>query len=238
MILHTCWLVDPWKPSREKYLRAWRELGWRVAVWTMEPIEHLPTLGVDHRPALEVVEGSPIERAFLHAVEHKDHATAADLFRYQVLLEHGGAYADLDVEPLDRVRVDRIGDRVLPGFALDMRSKLEIRFIVTPGPGHPLIENLRNTAAANADAFIAAGGWSQARAPIREVLERTGPKMARKVVERFAHDRCIRQIDFLIAGAVNERTPENNESHFVHKAETIRRIAAQRAGLPDPPGSA
>lgn len=230
--LHICWLTDPWRDSREKFLRAWNDLGWDVYLWTMQETRQL--IPIAERPAMDVVQGSPIEAAFLHAVEHKDHGTAADLFRYQVLTRLGGAYADLDVNPL--VGPQAFADRALPGFAVDIRQRLEIRFIRVQQAGDPLLRILRDTAAQNAQAFIDAGGWLGPRASMREVLSRTGPKMAREVVRKWANDTGRRYDHLLLHGMIEERTPEANESHFIGKRETVKQIALERAGLRTTPG--
>jgi hypothetical protein len=228
-MIHLCWLTEPWKKSHEKYLAAWVELGWNVTLWAdaRSGLSKSPVAEVALRDSSEIASGSPIENVFQYAVRHQDHGTAACLFRYQVLTTLGGAYADLDVQPLDATPT--LLERVEPGFALEQRlNLLEIRFITTPRAEHPLLIKLRDTAVENEAQFLLNGGWgnlASRAAMIHSVLDRAGPKMARIVIERYAIEHGLSLDEMILQNAVNELTPESKLPGFVDKQHIIRRIA-------------
>lgn len=219
--LHCCWLTEPWKPSREKYLAAWARLDWRPLLW-VGPQANCPS-GLSHADADEVLRGTPSEKVCRYAILHGDHGTASDLFRWEVLLRHGGAYADVDVTPL--IRPEAFAQRERPAFGFDRSGRrMEIRFIWTPGPGHDLIRRIRDEAVRRELAFLDAGGWLQPDARMRDAVKRTGPWMAKEVAALWCVEQGLSLKDLLIT-AVNERTPENRTEHFFLKEEAAKQLA-------------
>ncbi len=169
--------------------------GWPCVLWHGGQLETSPVEGVELRHADELVVGSPIEAAFRYEERHKAHAPCADLFRYEVLCQHGGAYADIDTTP------GKNGDPLLmenpphPLFGREWllrRWDIEIRFIVSE-PHHPLLVKLRDTAASRTEAFIASGGYAKhgngrhGNDNGAWVLTRTGPFMAADVLRQHDH---------------------------------------------------
>jgi mannosyltransferase OCH1-like enzyme len=202
----------------------WRSRGWDVSLWTCNEVPALH--GIKRESAWTLVAGSPIERAFRHAVEHSDHGTAADLFRYEVLLRYGGAYADVDIRAL--VAPESFDKLSAPIFGLDGCKRLEIRFIVVPVAGHDLIRRLRDEAVKRAEAFIDAGGWLQPGTRMTHIMNRTGPRMAVEVVEQWAGEHSMSMAALVRADLVDERTLEGTE-HFVRKEKIAKAIALERA---------
>lgn len=227
VLLYTCWLVDPWKPSREKYLEAWRDLGWDVVLWTdaqRSGLVRSPVEGVQLRDAAEITTNAAIADAYAYAVHHMNHGTAADLFRYEVLTQCGGAYADLDVMPAAALTPARL-PAFEPRFNYCHRKQIEIRFVSSPLRNHPLLGVLRDTAVANERSFIEQGGWNQLDATMVGVLHRTGPDMARPVVEAYAAASGKTLLDYLLRDVINDAT-EEGEEHYVVKLAAARHIAA------------
>jgi hypothetical protein len=87
-ILHFCWKNDALPRVMRRYFEQWRRLhpGWDVRLWTDETMHAFVARA--YPQLLPVYDGYPkmIQRA--------------DAFRYLVLNQLGGVYADLDVEPL------------------------------------------------------------------------------------------------------------------------------------------
>jgi hypothetical protein len=212
--LHMCWLIDPWKPSREQYLRAWQAAGWQCVLWHSGQIEEPPVPGVELRCVAQIIRGSIVEKGYEYERQHRSHAGCADLFRYQVLHELGGAYADLDVLP---------GEHTTPGlpagplFGLAERGRFEIRFIRAP-THHPLLLEILQRVVSNQTAFMRQRGYSQG---YRGIPERTGPVAARPVVERYAklHGRWG---DYVLPNATIDGTEENiKEGHALRIHEIL-----------------
>jgi mannosyltransferase OCH1-like enzyme len=195
-------------------------------LWHGGQLSSPPVDGVELRDASEIIKGSPIEEVFNHESRHHNHASCADLFRYQLLYTLGGAYCDIDIHP-GKKAVPALLERSEPVFGScwwQRHRTLEIRFIVCPQAEHPLLEALRDTAVANQKAFIEAGGY-RVDENMNNVLWRTGPGMARIIVNEYARKRGKRSIHYRLALATVDNTKENNGEHFVRKLEKIREAA-------------
>jgi mannosyltransferase OCH1-like enzyme len=230
--LHLCWLVDEWKSSREKYVHAWLKAGWPVVLWhggQLAPsvLDAFPIGSVALRLASDIVDGSPIERSFTYEKRFRNHAACADLFRYHVLYELGGAYSDIDVLPGRNAVLD-VCNGPCPVFGrawVPLLWELEIRFIATPAAKHPLLERLRATAVKNSEAFIDAGGHTAA-SDLNLVIGRTGPAMAKSVIRQYARDSGSKFSSFVLKRATNDNTEENGNEHFNLKEKIVREIAS------------
>ncbi len=226
--LHFCWLLDPWKPSREKYLQAWQTAGWDCVLWHGGQLTEPPVEGVRLLEARAAVKGSPIETAYAYEARYQNHAACADLFRYQVLVAHGGAYADIDILP-GIAAVPLLFNSTLPRFGgafMQLRWRPETRFISTPSAQHPLMITLRDSAVLNTQAFIDAGGYE--RNGVGNTIHRTGPIMAEPHIYAYAKAAGERSYALLLQQATIDSTPENQQEHFTDKFPVIRSIA----GLP------
>lgn len=224
--LNFCWLIDDWKPSREKYLQAWSEKGWPCILWHRGQIRHSPVAGVELRDARELIEGSRIEEVFAYEAKHLNHASCADLFRYEVLLRHGGVYSDIDIFPDVNGEPSLLGNQGVPLFCAvfeNMWRRPEIRFIVS-SPGHmTLIERMRDKAVYNTLVFMQSGGY--AKHGLDNIVHRTGPKMAEAEIYDYARELKVSSHSFLIYNAVQDITAENVREHWTAKAPDIQRIA-------------
>jgi hypothetical protein len=230
-----CWLVDPWASSRERYLRAWRDMGWPVVLWHGGQISSPPVEGIELRDSREIIEGSPIEEAFAYEVHHKNHAPAADLFRYEVLYQRGGAYCDIDILPR-KIAVPSLWDtRREVAFDrewLRLTYSLEIRFILTPGAvsHHPLIGQIRDRAVARCQDFRDKGGYANGYDDPYEVVGRTGPQMVKALVIEHCLERGLRGPSayrkLFLTRATDVATVENAKEHYVKKLPEVLRIAA------------
>ena len=230
-VLHTCWLTEPWKSSRDKYLAAWVKAGYEVVLWhlpTKSLLTKPPVEGMQLRDAWDVILGSPIQESAKYAVRFGDHGTASDLFRYEVLCQHGGAYADLDVWPKDATKFSAYSPNQ-PLFGDHDRIPLEIRFIMSGGM-HPLMVRIRNTAVANEEAWIAGGGWMKKGADAKGILTRTAPDMAMGVVRQWAKEHALTLQDFILKNAVDEKTIEGGGEHFNFKIARARELAKLEPG--------
>ena len=226
--LHFCWLLDAWRPSREQYLRAWQAAGWDCVLWSGVLTES-PVAGVELRNPDEIVVGSKSESCYRYEAEHKNHATCADLFRYELLLRHGGAYADIDVLPGVAAKPELLLPQHKPLFGstfMQLDWHYEIRFVVAPGAEHPLFELLRDTAVRNCLNFRLRGGYAQNG--IDNLIFRTGPRMAEDVIHTYVKMLGQPSYFFLLHQATNDDTDANCKEHFTDKFPVMRSIA----GLP------
>jgi FkbM family methyltransferase len=219
--LHFCWLIDAWNPSREKYLRAWQDRGWRCILWHGGQLSESPVPGVELRNAYDLVQGSIIENAYAYEREHWSHAACADLFRYLVLLKLGGAYVDIDVLPGPDAKASLYSEE--PRFGVPNPPvgdiPLEIRFIFANAE-HELMRRLLTQAVSNVRDFLRRGGYSRG---FGSVVERTGPGMALPVVEQYAQERGRPLQTFLLV-ATDDDTPDNNQEHHgPHRLRPARR---------------
>lgn len=225
--LHCCWLLDAWKPTREKYLRLWQKAGWDIVLWHGGQIEISPVDGVELRNAAAIIDGSPIARAYEYEKSFSNHAGCADLFRYELLYTLGGAYADVDIRPGRNARPSLFDTITNPMFGrawLPTRWHFEIRFIASPKDHHPLLERLRDTAVERTEAFINRGGYEIHG--VDNLLTRTGPVMAESVVKAFVGKGYQRS--HLLKQATYDNTAENGAEHYTLKHPEIRRLAAER----------
>lgn len=229
--LHGCWLVDPWKPSRERFLRSWLAAGWNVVLWHNGQLAAAPVEGVELRDAREILERCPtgLQEAFAYELRHENHAACADLFRYAVLFEQGGAYFDIDIKPGPAATPVRLADVTLPAFGQHFTRlawHLEIRFIFAPVAKHELFTCLVETAARNTLEFMADGGY--AKRGFGNLLLRTGPQMAEKVVYAYAKQQGVPNTAFLLKNATLDMTPENSEEHYSDKVPRVLEIAGYK----------
>lgn len=242
--LHVCWLVDDWKPTRDKYIAAWQRAGWRVNLWTLGQCSSTPsTPGLRLYDARSVLSSSPVGAAFEYEMAHRSHAAAADLFRFAVLFELGGAYADLDVLPRDArpatsaplFGMPQGAGKQVPVFQrrnLKIDSdQLEIRFVASP-ENHPLIARVLDTQAANERRFIDSGGY--AKHGIDRIVARTGPVAVERVVRDYAAAVGVAFRAFLLKDATLDRTPENEGEHMTFRYPEIIRAAHAASVLPSP----
>ena len=206
MILHACWLLDPWRETRNKYVAAWARKGFEVNLWHQGQLGCVVP-GAVLRDARDLIAASPIADAFAYEEHSRVHAACADLFRYEVLLQHGGTYADLDVLPLAPP-----GEVQEPRFERDMRGQLEIRYLAAP-QGHELLRALRDEAVREEAAFVARGGYKTLR-DLGAVLARTGPHMAMRVAQAWAASHSVPYGSMLLRKAVDANTRENRREHY------------------------
>jgi hypothetical protein len=228
--LNLCWVVDPWKSSREKYLRAWRDAGWPVVLWHYGQLTEAPVEGIELRDARGLVAASPIAKSFEYERSFASHAACADLLRYELLYQFGGAYSDLDVLP-QGASLDML-EREQPLFEYDADAlqAFEIRFIAAP-PHHPLLERLRSTAAHNTEAWLATTGGYRRSQDLRDVVKRTGPRMASEVARQWARENDVPFASLTEGELLFTHTPENANEHYSEKWAVIE--AELRSRSPD-----
>lgn len=178
------------------------------------------------KDAATIVEASPIARAFWYAVKHLDHGTASDLFRFELLLRSGGAYADVDVLP--KIGPEALAERTLPAFGVEPNGSIEMRFIWSPS-AHDLLRSLRDEAVEREETFIDSGGWLRPNSSMRGVLRRTGPKLLAEVVRKWCAE-CGVENGQLLIDAVDTSTPEG-EQRFHAKEPEAKRIARSQRKL-------
>jgi len=229
--------VDSWKPSRDKYVRAWQEAGWDVILWHAgQLIDPMPATIVTHCDARELMRGQPTAAAFAYELAHRSHACAADLFRFAVLYELGGSYVDLDVLPRNACEATDHPLFGKPQGAPDLRTMpifgrpptahlaaeaLEIRFVSSPAR-HDLLARIIAKQLDNETAFIGKGGYKRG---IDQIVARTGPLMAELVVRGYAREVGMPYSEYLLTGATIDETPENNREHMTERYPEIRAAA-------------
>ena len=236
-LLHTCWLVDSWKPSREKYLRAWGDAGWHVVLWDMGQLGRTPLDGVELLNAEPLMHASEVADAFAFEMRHRAHMCAADLFRFVVLHELGGSYADLDILPKNARAADAwplFGQpqgckpaNQIPAFGRPHTAELaaeslEIRFVSSP-KAHPLIARITAAQALNEHKFAVSGGYLTHG--IDQIVLRTGPMLVAAVARGYAMEVRQPYTDFLIQGATVDATPENDKEHMTLRYPEMLRLA-------------
>lgn len=235
-VLHSCWFIESWQESRNKYLLAWQKLGWQCVLWTSGQVVEAPVPGVKLRNVDEIVKGSIIEEIFNMERYYGSHASCADLFRYFLLWQVGGTYADIDVLPDPQGEVMPSWLFVAqPVFGIPnpaTKLALEIRFIRAPVQ-HELLYRLVEKALKNEQRFIDKGGYRALRNT--SIIERTGPAMATQVVREYAEEKGLSFESFLIR-ATFDSTLENSKGQgnamgFVRAIEKVA-IRKEYPGFP------
>lgn len=109
-LIHQIWLGDAMPPLMRRWRRAWRDLhpSWTLLSWTEQVCSgelHLHTeeavaLGLCSRPVVIPTreQADMLDRA-CNLAQH------ANIWRYILMLQHGGLYIDTDVEPFRPVDV-------------------------------------------------------------------------------------------------------------------------------------
>ncbi|MFQ5339936.1 MAG: glycosyltransferase [Anaerolineae bacterium] len=225
--LHLCWFIEPWAESREKYLLAWQKLGWHCVLWHSGQIEQPPVPGVELRLVDDLITGSDIEEVFKYERHYGSHASCADIFRYFVLYQLGGAYVDIDVLP------DLEGE-ILPGATCDWplfgmmggapTLALEIRFIRST-PGHELLCRLIEQAVKNEKRYMAKGGYRSLR--FESIIARTGPGMAHEVVLKYVKE-TTKPLEAFLVRATIDHTAENRSPGYGMGLVRAMRVVTKR----------
>jgi hypothetical protein len=233
--LHLCWFIEPWVESREQYLLAWQKLGWHCVLWHSGQIKKPPVPGVELRLVDELIAGSEIEEVFKYERYYGSHASCADIFRYFVLYQLGGAYVDIDVLP------DPEGE-VQPGLEYNWpvlgllggapSLALEIRFIRS-APGHELLHRLIEQAVKNEKRYMAKGGYRSLK--FESILARTGPTMANEVVIQYAKE-VDRPLEAFLIRATLDDTEENRGPGYGMGIVRAMRVLSKRKYYPSFPG--
>lgn len=234
-MLHVCWLIDDWNPSRDKYIDAWSTAGWAVVLWHAGQLTRQP-INVICRDIRPVMSEAPTRGAFDYEIAHRSHAAAADLVRFELLRRFGGGYADLDVLPKKaRMTTDRALFGMPQGAGQVIRNytgapptrtgQLEIRF-VSAMAGDPLITRIVAQQAINEHAFMGKGGY---RNGVDRIIERTGPIMVTGVVRAYARELGLDWLNFLLRDATIDHTPENLGEHMTFRYPEIVHAAKKNA---------
>jgi hypothetical protein len=229
--LHLCWFIEPWVESREQYLLAWQKLGWHCVLWHSGQIEEPPVPGVELRLVDELIAGSEIEEVFKYERHYGSHASCADIFRYFVLYQLGGAYVDIDVLPDPEGEVQPGLEYDWPVFGLMGGAPslaLEIRFIRST-PGHELLCRLIDQAVKNEKRYIAKGGYRSLR--FESIITRTGPGMAQGVVLRYARE-VSRPLEGFLIRATIDHTVENRGPGYGMGLVRAMRVVTRRKTYP------
>ena len=144
-IIHTCWFgPDPMPERYINYINGWKKINpdYEIKIWSYKDFE--PYFGDS-----EYIKD---------ALSNKKWAFAADYFRWKVLYEFGGIYADSDIEmlkPLD----DFLNSKIFSGFMYDCLIEAEL---VGAEPGNPIIRDWLNTLITNYDKnkeFVVLNNW-------------------------------------------------------------------------------
>ena len=143
-IIHQTWFeeVDEEKyPNMSRFIESFKQSGWEYRFYTDDDAANF--LSTHFPPEVRQAYDSLIPGAF-----------KADLFRYCVLLVHGGIYADMDIileSNLDFAVSGDIGFMVPvdePGLPVDHRMCLWNGFIAA-APGHPFLAKVIETVVNN-----------------------------------------------------------------------------------------
>lgn len=104
--IHTLWIGQYLSAMELLTLYSFRENGHSVQVWTYSPSLNIPD-GVTQRDANEIIPEADVFH-YQHANKYGhgkgSYAGFSDIFRYKLLYEHGGIWADMDItclQPLD-----------------------------------------------------------------------------------------------------------------------------------------
>lgn len=235
-MLHCCWLIDLWKPSRSKYLESWLSLGAPITLWHAGQLEASPHPRVTLRDARELFQGSVLGLAWNYELRHRNHAACADLLRYEALFQLGGAYFDLDVMPNDAVlsqeSLAQLLERGVPRFGSRLarpvlKANVEIRFLCAPRE-HYVLRVLRDAAAWRTAEYVDQGGHAQG-ITVRGVLDRTGPAMVAQMLDMLCKGmdpkaRSERIVAWLLAQATLD-SDTNRSEHFRRRFAEIDAIA-------------
>lgn len=164
----------------------------RYQRWSASFRRHLPDWEYrfwDDQDCLDFVQKSfPQHLPIYHSLENP--AAKADLFRYLVLLEYGGLYADIDCEcrrPLDFLdaqdefvvgpELDTTSPRVMQLIRSD-RPRVYCQWAFLSAPGHPILHQLVHQISEGIHSRLSPDA-------MKDILKRTGPHAFTDVIERY-----------------------------------------------------
>ncbi|MCB9276628.1 MAG: hypothetical protein H6564_21530 [Lewinellaceae bacterium] len=108
-IVHGLWVGPALSPLEELCLRSFVAMGHEFHLWLYEPLGHELPKGVVARPAQDILPAESIFRyrygnQFGHGLGSL--AGFSDIFRYKLLYEKGGWWADMDITCLQPLEFD------------------------------------------------------------------------------------------------------------------------------------
>lgn len=243
-MLHCCWLIDPWKDSRNVYLEGWLSLGVPITLWHAGQLEAPPHTQVLLRDAQALFPpGHLLKEAWEYELYHRNHAACSDILRYEVLYQLGGGYFDLDVLPhperMDAATLHQLLATTEITFGSlsavrHLHGDVEIRFICS-GKGHRILRDIRYLAAQRTHEYIEKGGHTMG-VSASGIMTRTGPILATQVLqehlERVPEERREEQLRrWLFPFATKDDTIDNMREHLDRRFHEIDRLAGYD-GLP------
>jgi hypothetical protein len=129
------WIGERLSALEQLSIRSFLACGHEYHLYVYGPIAGVP-LGARLMPAREIL---PPERIFKYP-EHDSYAGFANHFRYQLLYQRGGIWADCDVICLQPLRAG--GPLLIPGEDAPGGSVICNNCLLAAPPGHPLLARL------------------------------------------------------------------------------------------------
>jgi len=127
-VLHQIWVGPPMPEQFALWAEAWQELhpGWQYRLWNEENMPALANADLYNR-ASDLCPGF-------------EGQLRSDVARYEILLEHGGVYLDVDFEP--QRPLDGLLEGVRCFAAWEIQNRVANNAIFGAEPGHPFLRDL------------------------------------------------------------------------------------------------
>jgi len=205
-VIQGLWIGEELSAMEQLSLASFLANGHEYHLYAYEPIRNVPG-GVVMLDAEEIL---PRARAFQYA-QHKTWSGFANFFRYKLLLERGGWWADTDlvcIEPFD------FTDRYVFSSEFSLgRQMVNIGAIKAPSDS-PIMSHM----------------WEvcQTKDPAKLVWGETGPALMEQAVEKFSMQRFVRDwrtfcpVGFrewrqLLSAEAPDLSPETRAVHLWHE---------------------
>ena len=169
-IIQGLWIGEELSAMEQLSIASFLAHGHKYHLFAYEPVRGVPA-GVVLQSAEEIL---PRSRAFQYS-KHKTWSGFANSFRYKLLLERGGWWADTDLVCLGRFDFD--GDYVFSSEFSEGRQMVNIGAIKAP-----------------AGSEIMSYAWNicQTKDPAKLVWGETGPALMEDAVEKFSLERYVK----------------------------------------------
>ena len=211
-IIQGLWIGEELSAMERLSIASFLAHGHEYHLFAYEPVRGLPP-GVVLQNAEEIL---PRSRAFQYS-KHKTWSGFANFFRYKLLLERGGWWADTDLVCLERFNFD--DDYVFSSEFSEGRQMVNIGAIKAP-----------------AGSEIMSYAWDvcQTKDPAKLVWGETGPALMEEAVEKFSMDRYVKPWKTFCPIGFRDWTrlldpdaPNVGGSHAVHLWHEMWRAANQ-----------